>query len=97
MRTGKSEAYSFIISHFKQNATIKFNEFKIANNYEYGERNNSIIIHHPCPKLDKKYTRLRLGASYMGAESESRHRYCTHCNHAETFEHVIFQCRQHNT
>ena len=98
MRTGlsKSEAYSFIISHFKQKATTKFNEFKIANNYEYGERNNSIIIHHPCPKLDKIYTRLRLGASYLGAESKSRPRNCPHCNLPETFEHVIFQCGQHN-
>ena len=93
----KSETYSYIISHYKTKAKIEFDEFKIKNNYEYGERNHKITVHHPNPKLDKIYTRLRLGASYLGAECKARPLNCPYCGQPETFKHVIFQCGQHVT
>ena len=44
------------------------------------------------PLLDRAYTRLKLGASYLGADTFGNHKYCNICNTIEDIKHVFFEC-----
>ena len=90
------ETYSYINNYYKNKAEIRFQEYKATKNFVYDNRNTSLKIHHHIPKYDKIYTRLRVGASYLGSENKVRPRQCPHCNENETFEHIIFHCKQHS-
>ena len=44
------------------------------------------------PLLDRAYTRLKLGASYLGGDTFGNHKYCNICNTIEDIKHVFFEC-----
>lgn len=92
-----SEVYSIIKAKIKAKHHKQWKTTEFANKALYTNPPSKLTIYSHNTQYDKIYTRLKLGASCLAAETFRDNKNCTICNVPETFEHVFFECTQHIT